>query len=188
MKTSENVDKILPALMKVKKELKAVTKDASNPFFKSKYADLNTYLTEVEPLLDSHGLMLVQPPTFDGLTHANTVVNRIYHAESGQFIEGSLRLVGESDMQKLGSAVTYARRYILGGLLSMQAIDDDGEGSMARKSSSKTTTVSVEADFNKAKETANANLPTVASAGPRRPSFRKNLSPIDKKVEAGDDI
>jgi hypothetical protein len=51
MITSEKLDKILPALANVKAELGAVLKSANNPFFKSKYADLNTYLDEVEERL-----------------------------------------------------------------------------------------------------------------------------------------
>lgn len=135
MKTSESLDKLLPALLKVKQNLQAVTKGANNPFFKSKYADLNTHLDAVEPLLHENGLILVQPVNIS--ESGNVVESRIYHSGSGQFISSEMSLIGENKMQDAGSAVTYARRYTLGALLSMKAEDDDGEVSMGRKSTSK---------------------------------------------------
>lgn len=126
MKTSNELDKVLPAIAKVKAELEAVSKSASNPFFKSKYADLNTHLDEVEPRLAKEGLLLLQPVNTDIVTGNSTVESRIYHTESAQFISSEMSLVlGKSTMQDAGSAVTYARRYTLGALLSMKAEDDD---------------------------------------------------------------
>lgn len=128
MKTSEKIDKIYAAVFAVKKELVAVAKSADNPFFKSKYADLNTHLDEVEPRLEKVGCMLLQPINSD-----NTVESRIVHIESGQFISSEMPLiVAKNTMQDAGSAVTYARRYTLGALLSMKSEDDDGEKSMGR--------------------------------------------------------
>ena len=126
MKTSEKIDMILSGLRKVKSELQAVTKSASNPFFKSKYADLNTHLDAVEPLLEKNGLILLQPVSVNEATGANTVSSIIIDP-SGQFVSSQMTVVAkENDMQKLGSAITYARRYTLGALLSMKAEDDDG--------------------------------------------------------------
>lgn len=130
------MDKILPALLKVKLNLQAVSKTSDNPFFKSKYADLNTHLEAVEPLLHENGLLLSQPVTTS--ESGNVVKSIIYHAESGQSVESSMLLIGETDMQKAGSAVTYARRYTLGALLSMRAEDDDGEASLGRKNKNST--------------------------------------------------
>jgi hypothetical protein len=126
MKTSEQVDKILPALAVVKQNLQAVVKGTRNPFFKSSYADLNTHLEAVEPLLEANGLVLFQP-VVDNSSN-NVVTSRIYHVQTGQYVESSMRLVGETDMQKAGSGVTYARRYTLSALLSMTSEDDDGNG------------------------------------------------------------
>lgn len=131
MLTSTTVDKILPALLKVKAKMQGVAKESANPFFKSKYASLNAHLDEVEPLLAANGLILVQPVRVD--TGSNIVSSTIFHAESGQFITSEMALlVKEQDMQKLGSAVSYARRYTLGSLLSMQAVDDDANESTGK--------------------------------------------------------
>ena len=138
---SQEIDKVLPALAKVKEKLVGVTKGSDNPFFRSKYADLNTHLDEVEPLLKEQGLVLFQPPVSCG--EYNTVESIIFHTDSGQYMGASMNLVGESDMQKSGSGVTYARRYTLGGLLSIKSLDDDGNiasGKSVKKESSPTTT------------------------------------------------
>lgn len=160
MQTSTEVDEILPALAKVKRKLQAVTKGSDNPFFKSKYADLNTHLDAVEPLLEENGLVLFQPVQ---AADANVVESIIVHSESGQFVSSSMKLVGETDMQKAGSGITYARRYTLGALLSMKAEDDDGEGSMNRGTKkASTTSKSNSSSFrkNKAKKTTEAPVAT----------------------------
>ena len=126
---SEKVDKLMPALLKVKSKMEAVRKDAKNPFFKSKYAGLNNYLEGIEPLLQENGLVLLQP------IEDNQVASTIVHAESGQYITSSMTMVCKNpdDMQQKGSAATYARRYTLSGLLAFQTEEDnDGEGAMGR--------------------------------------------------------
>jgi len=161
MRTSEDINEILPALAKVKAAMGSVAKDSSNPFFKSKYADLNSHLKVVEPLLGANGLLLVQP--VDNTGDGNIVESTIYHTESGQFITSSMKLVGEADMQKVGSAVTYARRYTLGSLLSMMAEDDDANFASG-KGKSKST-------YNKqaAKSTAKSAATTERKSFSRRP-------------------
>jgi len=137
MRTSEEINEILPALAKVKAAMGSVAKSANNPFFKSSYADLNSHLALVEPLLEENGLLLVQP--VDNTVDGNIVESTIYHTLSSQFITSSMKLVGEVDMQKVGSAVTYARRYTLGSLLSMQSVDDDGNAASGKAKASKST-------------------------------------------------
>lgn len=191
MFTSDKVDQIIPAVMKVKAKLQAVTKSAANPFFKSKYADLNTHLDAVEPLLAEYGLILLQPVKYSAANGQNTVASIIMHS-SGQFISSEMGvLVEKTDMQKLGSAVTYARRYTLGSLLSMKAEDDDGESAvgrtakdLARKEAAPTVPLgAIESGYNVAKEVANKTAEPVAQTA-RRASFRKSPAVTSN----GDDI
>lgn len=183
MKTSEQLDKVLPAIMAVKNKLQAVTKSANNPFFKSKYADLNTYLDEVEPLLEANELVLLQPVTV--IETANIVSSIIMH-KSGQFISSEMSVINAPDMQKLGSAITYARRYTLGALLSMKAEDDDGNGAVGKTPAAKTTTTKAATLVQTTTETkvTASTTPTVAASvipqpstilagNTDRPSFRK---------------
>jgi hypothetical protein len=116
--------KLLQKLSKVKAKMGAVAKTSDNPYFKSKYADLNSHLEAIEPLLQENGLFLTQPCEIVG--GKNVVSTRVYDVETGESISSSLELlVKDVDMQKLGSAVTYARRYTLSAIFGMKAEDDD---------------------------------------------------------------
>lgn len=111
---------IWTALHAAKQELGKVPKDATNPFFKSKYFDINGLLDVVEPVLHKNGLFVIQP-IIDG-----KVTTKIVHGETGESIASEMQLSDNKDPQKQGSEITYYRRYTLQSLLAMQADDDDG--------------------------------------------------------------
>lgn len=111
-------------LFALQNELGAISKEEANPFFKSKYFDINGLIKHVKPLLATHGLILVQPlAVVDG---KNVLTTILIHAESEERIESSILLPEEKDPQKLGSAITYYRRYAIQSLLLLEAEDDDG--------------------------------------------------------------
>ena len=110
----------LQKLHKAKQSIKKVAKNAKNPHFKNNYADINALIDEVEPVLLENNLLLLQPIE-DGY-----VFSRIIDIDSGEIAESCMKLPDIFDPQKIGSAVTYYRRYTLQSLLSLQAIDDDG--------------------------------------------------------------
>lgn len=139
------------ALFKVTKKLESVKKSSDNPFFKSKYADLNTHLDLVKPLLEENGLMLLQPTvSVDGKTMVTT---RLVHVETGEMIESSIAIPDSiSDSQKIGAAITYFRRFGINSLFALKSEDDDGETVAGRGKSPKTeksvpTTVTTKASF-----------------------------------------
>lgn len=107
-------------LFDLKKEVGKISKDSNNPFFKSKYFDINQLLEHLEPLFQKYNLLCVQPIS-DG-----KVTTRLIDVESGDFMDSSLQLSDFKDPQKTGSEVTYFRRYTLQSLLGLQAEDDDG--------------------------------------------------------------
>ncbi len=112
---------IYKKLLEVQKEVGAISKDSKNPFFKSKYFDINQLIEHVQPVLNKHGLLLLQP-VYDG-----RVWSKIYDSENADsYISSSLNLPEFNDPQKLGSCITYYRRYTLASLLGLQAEDDDG--------------------------------------------------------------
>ena len=121
--------KLYSKLLKVSKDIQPISKDSTNPFFKSKYFDVNKLIEVVRPILSENGLILLQPIK-DGKQYSI-----IADSESGEFIESSLSLPNIQDAQKLGSAITYFRRYTLQSLLGLQAEDDDGN--TAKKQSDK---------------------------------------------------
>ncbi len=104
-----------------KQSMGKVIKNATNPHFKRSYADINSIIDTVEPILLDCGLLLIQPIKDD------KVYTIIIDIESGDRFESYMTLPPITDAQKLGSAVTYFRRYTLVSLLSLQAVDDDGE-------------------------------------------------------------
>lgn len=106
-------------LNEVKKEIGAISKDSTNPFFKSKYFDINSLLKHVEPLLQKNGLLLLQPII------KGEVFSEIIDIESGESVVSSIQLPQIDDPQKIGSCVSYYRRYTLQSLISLQCEDDD---------------------------------------------------------------
>lgn len=115
------MDKLLKAQM----EIGAIKRDSDNPYFKSKYFDINAILAEVKPILNKHGLLVLQPP--DVIEGKNGLRTAIIDAESKVVvIQGSCFLPEGLDPQKTGSAITYFRRYALQSLLALEAEDDDG--------------------------------------------------------------
>lgn len=121
---------IYQKLLAAQQEIGAISKTQDNPFFKSKYADINAILAVVKPILNSNGLVLLQAlTTVDG---RNTLTTKIIEADTGSHIgnqpniESSCFLPEMSDPQKQGSAITYFRRYALQSLLALETQDDDG--------------------------------------------------------------
>lgn len=110
-------------LAEVKREVGKVSKNSKNPHFKNTYADLNALIDAVEPILLEKGLLMLQP-----IQNGN-VTTIIIDAENSESVESSIALPQLQDPQKLGSAITYFRRYTLQSLLSLQAEDDDGNKS-----------------------------------------------------------
>jgi hypothetical protein len=115
-------------LAEVKREVGKVSKNSKNPHFKNTYADLNALIDAVEPILLEKGLLMLQPIA------EGKVCTVIFDVETELSIESSIFLPALQDPQKLGSAITYFRRYTLQSLLSLQAEDDD-----ANKASRKDT-------------------------------------------------
>jgi len=115
-------------LAEVKREVGKVSKNSKNPHFKNTYADLNALIDAVEPILLEKGLLMLQPIA------EGKVCTVIFDVETELSIESSIALPALQDPQKLGSAITYFRRYTLQSLLSLQAEDDD-----ANKASKKDT-------------------------------------------------
>jgi ERF superfamily len=126
MKTSESIAKIAPALVKAQSEMSGALKSANNPFFKSKYSDLNAVREACIPALSANGLSVLQPTiTVDGRNFVETIILHV----SGEFIGGQTEIIAakQNDAQSHGSGLSYARRYGLQALLCIGAEDDDGE-------------------------------------------------------------
>jgi hypothetical protein len=130
VKTSEQINEIAAALSKAQGAMRPAVKDATNPHFKSKYADLAANVESAREPLATNGLAVIQEATT--VAGGVAVVTRLLHA-SGQWIEFDPMTVptAKPDAHGIGSATTYARRYALGAALGLVAEDDDGNGAVA---------------------------------------------------------
>lgn len=133
MRTSEQIDQIGAALAQAQAEMQHAAKDANNPHFKSKYADLASVMDACRPALAKAKVAVVQSPELVRETKTVRVTTRLIHA-SGQWVEATLEAdVAKTDPQAIGSAITYLRRYGLASLASVAADDDDGNGAVGRE-------------------------------------------------------
>tara|TARA_R110002167_G_scaffold8623_5_gene39418 strand:- start:404 stop:916 length:513 start_codon:yes stop_codon:yes gene_type:complete len=131
---------IYQKLAQAKKEIGAISKDSKNPFYKSKYFDINQLLQHVEPVLEKYGLMVMQP-IIEG-----KVVSLIIDVETGNDCRSELKLTDERDPQKIGSQISYFRRYTLSSLLSLQAEDDDANKAIPKRHIGKRVFTKTDAD------------------------------------------
>lgn len=116
---------IAAALAAAQSEMGRAKKSAKNPHFKNKYADLDSVCDAALPALNRHGIAVLQPLEAHG--DAWVQITRFVHGDSGETMETPVPLiVGKNDMQGLGSAMTYARRYGLMALAGIAPEDDDG--------------------------------------------------------------
>lgn len=121
----ENIKNLSKALVQAQSEMSNAKKDATNPFFKSKYADLNAIREAVLPILNSHGISVLQPMT--NIEGKNFIKTILLH-ETGESIESFTEIIYSkvNDAQAQGSGITYARRYGLQSFVCVGAEDDDG--------------------------------------------------------------
>ena len=110
------------ALLEAQKVITHATKDATNPHFKSKYATLESVIDAVKKPLNDVGIYITHSTSIEG-----NLMTSLIHAESGESIVSQSPLImNRQDMQQLGSAQTYAKRFNLTALLNLPTEDDDG--------------------------------------------------------------
>ena len=131
MQTSEAINEIAAALAKAQGAIQPAAKDASNPHFKTKYADLASIWDACRKALTDNAIAVVQAPstTDDG---AVMVTTRLVHA-SGQWMETRMACRPmKADAQGMGSVTTYLRRYSLAAMAGVAPEEDDGEAAAGR--------------------------------------------------------
>ena len=146
---------IATALLKAQTEMSNPKKGSTNPFFKSKYADLNSIREAVIPVLNSNGISVLQPIVH---TDGKNFVKTILLHESGELMESLTEIVYNkiNDAQAQGSGISYARRYALQSFVCVGADDDDGQKAVQNKPNATNETMQ------KAKE-ANATIEQIKS-------------------------
>lgn len=127
---SQEIDKLADALAKAQLEMESAKMDSTNPHFRSSYADMASVVRASRPHLAKHGLAVVQctSATPDGVV---TIKTMLMHS-SGQWISSDFSVKpAKTDMQGIGSAITYARRYCYSSLVGITSSNDDDDGEAA---------------------------------------------------------
>jgi hypothetical protein len=131
--SSAERNELFAALAKAQGEMHTAGLTNSNPFFKSKYADLAGIVGASRPALTKNGLAIIQLIQLreDG---KSSLISILGHS-SGQYISSEMVLAPiKNDPQGMGSAITYARRYAYAALVGVVVSDeDDDETIMNRK-------------------------------------------------------
>ena len=132
MLKSEQINELAAALAKAQGQIEGAKKSSSNPFFKSKYADLAECWNTCREALTANGISVIQMPEEINENGRLNITTMLAHS-SGQYISSTLTMtVTKLDPQAIGSAITYGRRYALAAMVGLAQEDDDGEKAMAR--------------------------------------------------------
>ena len=141
MITSEQINELAAALAKAQGEFPLIPKDCvakvttkAGGSYSFKYADLDTILATVRPVLSRHDLALmvdIETVRNEANERAMRATIRLVHS-SGQWCQTTgLAIAIDADAyarqpaQASGSAATYATRYAIEAALAIRASDDD---------------------------------------------------------------
>ncbi len=132
MNKSDSIANLAKSLAIAQGQMGGAVKGKANPFFKSVYADLSSVVDAIREPLSANGLSFVQ------VTHPSerneVIIETVLMHESGEWLSGTLAMpVSKADAQGYGSAITYAKRYGLQGLLGVPSEDDDGNAAAKAK-------------------------------------------------------
>jgi hypothetical protein len=127
---SEQINELATALARAQGTMGGALKDSANPFFKSRYADLESVWTACRKALAENGLSVVQSASE---TEAGVAVTTMLLHSSGQWMRDTLPLhPKDTSPQGIGSAITYGRRYALAAMAGVYQTDDDAEAAHGR--------------------------------------------------------
>lgn len=159
---SPTLGSLAAALAAAQGEMEGAKKDSANPFFKSKYADLASVWDAIRGPLSKNGLAVLQFPRSP--THGVIEVETMMCHSSGEWVAETLTMPASQwvkdaqtkeawekfDVQTIGSAITYARRYGLQSVCGVAPEDDDGNaavgGDAAKASKQAQATLREQAD------------------------------------------
>ena len=131
MEKSETIASLAKALSLAQGEMKAAAMNATNPFLKSRYADLGSIIEAARPVMTKNGLSFAQLVYRD---ETGIGVETVLMHQSGEWVSSRLSVEvgeerGKSTAQVAGSVITYLRRYALAAILGIYADEDtDGNG------------------------------------------------------------
>ncbi len=161
MTTSDEIHELAAALSLAQGDMEGAKKDAANPFFKSKYADIASVWEACRGPLSKHGLAVIQSPRVDGV---HVYLDTLLTHSSGQWMRGTVSATAKDDgPQALGSVITYLRRYALQSFVGVAAEDDDAEAAQGRPVHRPEP------------------VPVLASNTPKAVSLRAQIKPVEQQ-------
>jgi hypothetical protein len=104
----------------------SIVKGSTNPHFKNNFANLNEVLSKVTKPLNDLGVVIIQTPGFH--MENSGLRTTLYCVEDESEVTGFLPFTEATNPQKIGSNLTYYRRYSLVTMLGLEDADDDGNG------------------------------------------------------------
>jgi hypothetical protein len=134
MNASPSIAALAAALSKAQGAISGAKRDADNPFFKSKYADLASCWEAIRDPFAKNGLSLVQFPKPGTADPPSVLIETILMHESGEWLADTLEIpVTKNDAQGVGSAITYGRRYGLCAAAGVAPEDDDANAAVGQR-------------------------------------------------------
>ena len=123
---------VFAAFIKFQSDLKPVYKGTVNPFFKSRYADLSSIMESILPVLNKHELGISQTCR---VAESGTVLQTHIIHSSGESILSEIVLPFNADPQKMGSLISYYKRYMVQAACGVTTSDEDTDGNDLHDSS-----------------------------------------------------
>lgn len=103
----------------------SVTKDGINPHFRSKYMTLDNIVETLQPMLNDNKLLVTH------FIENGTLVTRVVDIETAETLDSHFPM-NATDPQKVGSEITYGKRYNLVALFNICADEDDDANSCSK--------------------------------------------------------
>lgn len=126
------MQKIMAKIFEVQKALPPIQKEKPTEKSPYKYVNLERIHQALNPLLLEHRLLVLQPldKAENGAVTINTIV---YDLDSGESLESRFELPRAgmqrvNEVQDIGAAITYGRRYSLVSLFRIDGVDEDTDG------------------------------------------------------------
>ena len=118
----------ITAFVTAQGELGAALKKSKNPFLNNKYADLSSLQDAIFPAFSKEGFAITQECGADDM--GKFVETKFTHTSGHIFSSRVYLEYKKGDMQSLGGAITYARRYGLSSLSGVPELDDDANSAL----------------------------------------------------------
>ena len=182
MKHSESIAALAGALAKAQLQIEPASKNATNPHFRSHYADLASIWDACRGPLNTNGLSIVQFPC-DGDVGRTGLCTMLLHSSGESISEVVTTRSQKDDPQGLGSALTYLRRYALAAVVGVTATEDDDGNAASTPANSR-----VSAPAPRPYIPPPVSPPAVNAPAPSKPVSQPVSQPVAKPVQTANNV